>query len=212
LIDIFFHANNHSEGDILIMKNIVCVMCVFILLSVMSVSFAAEYEYFFPKENPIFSLSLPTDWMVVSSMFPNSWREWRRGDVQNSGAVPFQASPDFVQKGRLLITLFSYVPDAVADLAAAEQNAGELIADRFTEFTPAADSWEKKTINGIPFTYMDATGKEKAKNDAPVNLSAAFFNPEGTHVFLLLITGSPEMFEKYSGEIQKITNSIKPGK
>ena len=66
-------------------------------------------------------------------------------------------------------------------------------------------------INGIPFSFMDATGKETAKNGAPVNARAAFFNPEGTHVFLLLVTGSPEMLEKYKGEVQKIMNSIKPG-
>jgi hypothetical protein len=193
------------------MKNMVYVMCVLILFSMASVSFAEEDEYFFPKENPIFSLSLPDDWMVVSSTFPNSWREWRKEDVQGSGAVPFQASPDFVQEGRLLITLWAFVPDAVANLEVAEQNAGELIAERITDFTPAAETWEKMTINGIPFIFMDATGKEKAKDGAPVNVSAAFFNPEGTHVFLLLVTGSPEILEKYEGEVQKIMNSIKPG-
>ena len=193
------------------MKNIVCVMIVLFLLSMASVAFAEEDEYFFPKENPIFSLSLPDDWMVVSSMFPNSWREWKKGDVQGSGAVPFQASPDFTQEGRLLITLMAFVPDAVTDLGVAEQNAGELIAERIIDFTPAAETWEKKTINGIPFILMNATGKEKAKDGAPVNVSAAFFNPEGTHVFLLLVTGSPEILEKYTGEVQKIMNSIKPG-
>ncbi len=194
------------------MKNMIYVMSVLILLSMASVSFAEEDEYFFPKENPIFSLSLPDGWMVVSSMFPNSWREWRKEDVQGSGAIPFQASPDFVQEGRLLITLWAFVPDAVADLGVAEQNAGELIAERITDFTPAAETWEKMTINGIPFILMDATGKEKAKNGAPVNVQAAFFNPEGTHVFLLLVTGSPEILEEYEGEVQKIMNSIKPGK
>ena len=193
------------------MKNMVCVMCVFLMLSMASISFAEEAEYFFPKENPIFSLSIPDDWDVVSSMFPNSWREWRKGDVQGSGAVPFQASPDFTQEGRLLITLWAFVPDAVADLAAAEKNAGELIADRITDFTPAAETWEQKTINGIPFIFMEATGKEKAKNGVPVNVSAAFFNPEGTHVFLLLVTGTPEILERYEGEMQKIMSSIKPG-
>jgi hypothetical protein len=193
------------------MKKIVYLMCVLILLSLTSVAFAEYDEYFFPKENPIFSLSLPADWMVVSSMFPNSWREWRKGDVQGSGAIPFQASPDFVQEGRLLITLFAFVPDAVADLTVAEQKAGELIADRITGFTPAADSWDKKNINGIPFIFMDAAGKEIARDEAPVNVSVAFFNPEGTHVFLLLVTGSPEMLEKYEEEVQKTTNSIKPG-
>jgi len=185
------------------------VMCILSLLFMVSVSFAEEDEYFFPKENPIFSLSLPADWMVASSMFPNSWREWRKDDVQGSGAVPFQASPDFVQEGRLLITLFAFVPDAVADLGAAEQNAADLIAERIADFTPAAETWEKRTINEIPFILMSATGKEKAKNDAPVNVSVAFFNPEGTHVFLLLVTGSPEILEKYEGEVQKLMNSIK---
>jgi hypothetical protein len=194
------------------MKKNVFGLCLLIPLFLVAVSFAEEDEYFFPKENPIFSLSLPSDWMVVSSMFPNSWREWRKGDVQGAGAVPFQASPDFVQEGRLLITLFAFVSDAVTDLAFAEQNAGELIADRITEFTPAEDSLEKKTVNGIPFIFMDATGREKARDGAPVHVSAAFFNPEGTHVFLLLVTGSPEMLDKYGDEVQKITNSIKPGK
>ena len=76
------------------------VMTVLILLSMGNVSFAEEVEYFFPKENPIFSLSIPGEWDVVSSMFPNSWREWRKKDVQGPGAVPFQASPDFTQEGR----------------------------------------------------------------------------------------------------------------
>ena len=194
------------------MKRIVCVMCVLILLSVVRVSFAEVDEYVFPNENPIFSLSLPADWMVVSSMFPKSWREWRKENVRGSGAVPFQASPDFGQEGRLLITIFAFVPDAVADLAVAEQNAGELIAERITDFTPTADTWKKKSINGIPFIFMDATGREKARDGAPVSVSAAFFNPEGTHVFLILVTGSPEMLEKYGDDVQKITNSIKPGK
>jgi hypothetical protein len=194
------------------MKNMVYVMSVLTLFSIASVSFAEEDEYFFPKENPIFSISLPDDWMVVSSMFPNSWREWRKENVQGSGAVPFQASPNFVREGRLLITLWAFVPDAVADLGVAEQNAGELIAERITDFTPSAETWKKMTINGIPFIFMDATGKEKAKDESPVNVSAAFFNPEGTHVFLLLVTGSPEILEKYEGEVQKIMNSIKPGK
>lgn len=193
------------------MKNMVYVMSVLTLFSMASVSFAEEDEYFFPKENPIFSLSLPDDWMVISSMFPNSWREWRKENVQGSGAVPFQASPDFIREGRLLITLWAFVPDAVADLGVAEQNAVELIAERISDFTPAAKTWEKMTINGIPFIFMDATGKEKAKDGVPVNVSAAFFNPEGTHVFLLLVTGSPEILEKYEGEVQKIMNSIKPG-
>jgi len=193
------------------MKKLTCVMSVLILFSMASATYAEDVEYLFPKENPIFSLSIPDDWDVVSSMFPNSWREWRKGDVQGSGAVPFQASPDFTQEGRLLITLKAFVPDAVADLDAAEQNSGELIADRISDFTPASASWEKKTINGIPFTFMSATGKEKAKNNAPVNVQAAFFNPEGTHVFLLLVTGSPEMLKKYEAEVQKISNSIKPG-
>lgn len=193
------------------MKKIVYVMSVLSLLFMASVSFAEEDEYFFPKENPIFSLSLPDDWMVISSMFPNSWREWRKENVQDSGAIPFQASPDFFREGRLLITLWAFVPDAVADLGVAEQNAGELIAERITDFTPAAETWEKMTINGIPFIFMDATGKEKAKNGVPVNVSAAFFNPEGTHVFLILVTGFPEILEKYEGEVQKIMNSIKPG-
>lgn len=194
------------------MKKFAWTMSVLILFSTVSISFAEEAEYLFPKENPIFSLSIPDDWDVVSSMFPNSWREWKKGDVGGAGAVPFQASPDFTQEGRLLITLKAFVPDAVADLDAAEQNAGELIADRITDFTPAADTWEKKTISGIPFILMDATGKEKAKKDAPVNVSAAFFNPEGTHVFLLLVTGSPEILKKYEADVQKIMNSIKPGK
>jgi hypothetical protein len=194
------------------MKKIVCAMCVLILFSMEGVSFAEVDEYFFPKENPIFSLSLPADWMVVSSMLPKSWREWRKENVQGSGAVPFQASPDFVQEGRLLITLFAFVPDTVADLAVAEQNAGGLIAERIADFTPTPDTREKKNINGIPFIFMDATGKEIARDGAPVNISAAFFNPEGTHVFLLLVTGSPEMLEKYGDEVQKIKNSIKPGK
>jgi len=193
------------------MKNMVCVMCVFLMLSMASISFAEEAEYFFPKENPIFSLSIPDDWDVVSSMFPNSWREWRKGDVQGSGAVPFQASPDFTQEGRLLITLWAFVPDAVADLAAAEKNAGELIAERIKDLTPAEETWKKMTINGIPFIIMNATGEEKAKTGVPVNVSAAFFNPEGTHVFLLLVTGSPEILERYEGEMQKIMSSIKPG-
>jgi hypothetical protein len=188
------------------------VLSVLILLSMANVSIAEEVEYFFPKENPIFSLSIPDEWDVISSMFPNSWREWRKEDVQGSGAVPFQASPDFTQEGRLLITLWAFVPDAVADLGVAEQNAGELIAERITDFTPAADTWEKKSINGIPFIFMGASGKEKAKNGAPVSVSAAFFNPEGTHVFLIMVTGSPEILEKYEGEVQKIINSIKPGK
>lgn len=193
------------------MKNKVYAIIVMILISMASVSFAEEEEYFFPKENPIFSLSLPVDWDVVSSMFPNSWREWREGDVQGSGAVPLQASPDFVQEGRLLITLWAFVPDAVADLGVAEQKAGELIGERFTDFTQAAETWEKKTINSIPFIFMDATGKEKARNEAPVNISAAFFNPEGTHVFLILVTGSPEILENYKEEVEKIISSIKPG-
>jgi len=193
------------------MKKLTCVMSVLILFSMASALYAEDVEYLFPKENPIFSLSIPDDWDVVSSMFPNSWREWRKGDVQGSGAVPFQASPDFTQEGRLLITLKAFVQDAVADLDAAEQNSGELIADRISDFTPSSASWEKKTINGIPFTFMRATGKEKAKNDAPVNVQAAFFNPEGTHVFLFLVTGSPEMLKKYEEEVQKILNSIKPG-
>jgi hypothetical protein len=193
------------------MKNMVYVIIVLILLSMTSVSFAEEDEYFFPKENPIFSLSLPDDWDVVSSMFPNSWREWREQDVSGSGAVPLQASPDFVQEGRLLITLWAFVPDAVADLGVAEKKAGELIGERFTDFTQTAETWEKKTINEIPFIFMDATGKEKARNGVPVNISAAFFNPEGTHVFLILVTGSPEVLESYKEEVQKIISSIKPG-
>jgi hypothetical protein len=193
------------------MRNIVYVGIVLILFSMVNVSFAEEEEYFFPKKNPIFSLSLPADWDVVSSMFPNSWREWRGEDVQGPGAVPLQASPDFVQEGRLLITLWAFVPDAVADLRVAEQKAGELITDRFTDFTQAAETWEKKSINGIPFIFMDATGNEKAKDGAPVNISAAFFNPEGTHVFLFLVSGSPEILENYKEEVQKIINSIKRG-
>ena len=193
------------------MKNLTCVICVLILLSLVSVTFAEEAKYFFPKENPIFSLSIPDSWDVVSSMFPNSWREWRKGDVQGFGAVPFQASPDFTQEGRLLVTLKAFVPDAVADLGAIEQSAGELIADRITDFAPVGETWEKKTINRIPFIFVNATGKEKAKNDAPVNISAAFFNPEGTHVFLLLVTGSPEILAKYESDVHKIINSIKPG-
>ena len=194
------------------MKIMAYVMTVLILLSMGNVSFAEEAEYFFPKESPIFSLSIPGEWDVVSSMFPNSWREWRKKDVQGPGAVPFQASPDFTQEGRLLITLWAFVPDTVADLAVAEQKSGELIAERITDFTPASDTLEKMSINGIPFIFMDASGKEKAKNGAPVNVSAAFFNPEGTHVFLLMVTGSPENLAKYEGEVQKILNSIKPGK
>lgn len=189
----------------------VYVMSILCLFLIASVSFAGEEEYFFPKENPIFSLSLPDDWSVVSSMFPNSWREWTKDDVQGSGAVPFQASPNFTQEGRLLITLWAFVPDGVADLEVAEQNAGKLIAERFTDFTPAVETWEKRTINEIPFISVEATGKEKAKNDAPVNIHAAFFNPEGTHVFLLLVSGSPEILKKYEGELQKIINSIKHG-
>jgi hypothetical protein len=194
------------------MKILAYLLIALILLSVASTPFAEETEYLFPKENPIFSLNIPAEWDVVSSMFPNSWREWRKGDVGGPGAVPFQASPDFTQKGRLLITLKAFVPDAVTDLDAAEQNAGELIVDRITDFAPGAETWEKKTINGIPFTFMDATGKEKAKNNAPVNVSAAFFNPEGTHVFLILVTGSPEILKKYEAELQKILGSIRPGK
>jgi hypothetical protein len=193
------------------MKIMAYVMSVLILFSMASVSFAEKVEYFFPKESPIFSLSLPDDWDVISSTFPNSWREWRKGNVRGSGAVPFQASPDFVQEGRLLITLWAFVPDAVADLGVAEQNAGELIAERITDFTPAAETWEKVTINGISFIIMDGTGKEKAQNGALVNVSAAFFNPEGTHVFLLMVTGFPEILEKYEGEVHKIMNSISPG-
>ncbi len=193
------------------MKNIVYLMCILILLSMPSISFAEEAEYFFPKENPIFSLSIHDDWDVVSSMFPNSWREWRKNDVQGAGAVPFQASPDFVQEGRLLITLWAFVPDAIADLGVAEQNAGELIAERIIDFTPTAETWEKRTINGIPFIFMNGTGEEKAKKGVPVNVSAAFFNPEGTHVFLLQVSGSPKILEKYEGEVQNILNSIKPG-
>jgi hypothetical protein len=195
-----------------IMKNIVSVMIILSLLFMTDISFAEEDEYFFPKENPIFSLSLPDDWMVVSSMFPNSWREWTKENVQGSGAVPFQASPDFVKEGRLLITLCAFVPDVVADLEVAEQKARELIAERITDFTPATETWEKLTINGIPFISMDGTGQEKAKNGVAVNVSSAFFNPEGTHVFLLLMTGSPEILEEYEGEVRKIMNSIKPGK
>jgi len=186
-------------------------MSVWLLLSTASVSVAGEVEHFFPKENPIFSLSIPDSWDVVSSMFPNSWREWRKADVQGAGAVPFQASPDFTQEGRLLITLKAFVPDAVADLDAAEQNAGELMADHIADFAQAAEMWEKKTINGISFIFMDATGKEKARNDAPVKVYAAFFNPEGTHVFLFLVTGAPEILKKYEADVQKILNSIKPG-
>lgn len=115
------------------MKIMTWVMSLSILLSMANVSFAEEVEYFFPKENPIFSLSLPHEWDVVSSM------------------------------------------------------------------------------NGIPFIFMDASGKEKVNNGAPVNMKAAFFNPEGTHVFLLMVTGSPETWEKYEGEVQKIIDSIKPG-
>ena len=194
------------------MKKLSCVMCVLIPFSLVNITSEGEAEYFFPKENPIFSLSIPDSWDVISSMFPNSWREWRKEDVQGSGAVPFQASPDFAQGGRLLITLKAFVPDAVSDLDAAEENVSELIADCVTDFSPVGETWEKKTINGIPFTFMDATGKEKAKNDASVNVSAAFFNPEGTHVFLLLVTGSPEMLAKYESDVQKIITSIKPGK
>ncbi|MFC2164835.1 hypothetical protein ACFLT2_07560 [Acidobacteriota bacterium] len=193
------------------MKKMVFMICVVLLFSMVSVSFAEEAEYFFPKEKPIFSLSIPDEWDVVSSMFPNSWREWRKGDVQGSGAVPFQASPDFVQEGRLLITLMAFVPDGVSDLGVAEQNAGELIAERIVDYAPKTETWEKMTINGIPFIIMNATGEEKAKAGVPVNVSAAFFNPEGTHVFMLLVTGSPEILEKYKGEVQKIMDSIKPG-
>lgn len=194
------------------MKTKAYVMSVLILLSMANVSIAGEAEYLFPKEDPIFSLSLPDEWDVVSSMFPNSWREWRKGDVQGSGAVPFQASPDLAQEGRLLITLWAFVPDAVADLAVAEQNAGELIADRITDFIPAENTRKKTSINGIPFILIDASGKENARDGAPVKVKAAFFNPEGTHVFLLMVTGSPEKLVEYEGEVQKIINSIKPGK
>ena len=193
------------------MKKIVCVIMLSTLLSMGSGLFAEEEEHFFPKEDPIFSLSLPADWDIVSSMFPNSWREWREQDIEGSGAVPLQVSPDFTQEGRLLITLWAFVPDAVADLGAAEQKAGELIAERFSDFTQAAEKWEEKTINGIPFIFMNATGKEKARDGAPVNISAAFFNPEGTHVFLILVSGFPAILENYKEEVQKIINSIKPG-
>jgi hypothetical protein len=194
------------------MKITAWVMSTLILLPMTNISLAKETEYFFPEENPIFSLSLSNEWDVVSSMFPNSWREWRKEDVQGSGAVPFQASPDFSQEDRLLITLWAFVPDVVANLGVAVQNAGELIAERITDFTPATDKWEKMDINGIPFIIMDASGKEKAKNGAPVNVKAAFFNPEGTHVFLLMVSGYPEILKKYAKEVLKIINSIKPGK
>ena len=194
------------------MKITVWVISTLILLSMMQISFAEEVEYFFPKENTIFSLSIPGEWDVVSSMFPNNWREWRKEDVQGFGAIPFQTSPDFPQEGRLLITLWAFVPDAVENLGVAEQQAGELIAKLIKDFAPAADTWDKRSINGIPFVFMNASGKEKARDEALVNVSLAFFNPEGTHVFLLMATGSPEIFEKYKGEVQKIINSIKPGK
>ena len=190
----------------------------FIIGSILTLAFLAgfsfpdEAEYFFPKENPIFSLSLPDDWMAVSSMFPNSWREWTKEDVQGPGAVPIQASPDFTQKGRLLFTLWAFVPDAVAGLESAEKMAAELVAERFTDFVLNSETREETEINGIPFILMDATGKEKAQDGAAVNAKAAFFNPEGTHVFLLLVTGSPEMLEKYGDQVKKILSSIKPGK
>lgn len=194
------------------MKKTIYGMVVLGLLLIVSASIAQDDTYLFPKENPIFSLSLPADWDVVSSMFPNSWREWTKGDVQGAGAVPFQASPDFTQEGRLLITLWAYVPDAVGNLSAAEEKAGELIGERINDFIPAAETWEHRTVNGIPFIFMSGTGKEKAKDDAAVNVSAAFFNPEGTHVFALILTGSPEILQKYQAEVDKIMNSIKPGK
>ena len=192
-------------------KMMTCVMSVLFLLSVSSVSFAEVDVHSFPNENPIFSLSLPSACMVVSSMFPNSWREWTKDDVQGSGAVPFQASPDFSQEGRLLITLFAFVPDAVADLDAAEQNARELIGERIENFTPKSEKWEKTTINEIPFIFMEATGEEKARKGVQVSISAGFFNPEGTHVFLLLVTGSYKILEKYAEELLNLISSIKPG-
>jgi len=201
----------NSEGGLFTMKKRVCVLVVLSLFCLAGVSQAEDAEYFFPKENPIFSLSVPDDWMVVSSMFPNSWREWTKDDVQGSGAVPFQASPDFTQEGRLLITLWAFVPDAVADLDAAGQNAGELVADRIADFAPEAETWEEMTINEIPFIFMNATGKETAKDHAPVKVKAAFFNPEGTHVFGLQVTGSPEILEKHKDDVKKILNSIKRG-
>jgi hypothetical protein len=68
------------------------------------------------------------------------------------------------------------------------------------------------TINAIPFTVMEATGKEIIRDGTPVNISAAFFNPEGTHVFLLLMTGSPDVLKQYEKEMHKVMHSIKPGK
>jgi hypothetical protein len=194
------------------MKKVTYVMVVLGLLSLWKAGFSEEDKYFFPKENPIFSLNLPSDWDVVSSMFPNSWREWTKDDVGDVGAVPFQASPDFTQEGRLLITLWAYVPEAIPDLTVAEQKAGELIGERIKDFTPAVDSWESKSINGIPFIFMRGEGREKAKNDALVRVSAAFFNPEGTHVFLIMVSGSPEKVKEHVEEVRELLNSIRPGK
>ncbi|MDO1580938.1 histidine kinase [Rhizobium oryzicola] len=157
---------------------------------------AAVAAMLFPAASFAKTLSFPSDAPVASITIPDSWNP----EETDSGIQATSADNAI------------YLAVDVAEAADAGKAVDEVIAFLDKSGIKVDDSTQKKTegtLNGMPLTSFDWTGKDK---DGPVNISLAAIAPSADKLLLLTYWGTKGKDSKHDKAMENIIGSLKPAK
>ena len=167
-----------TKGNI--MKKLPVFLMVIVLL--LNANFLIADEYFYPGENPIFSITFPDDWNVET-------------DEDILHVTPKDESL------YLAVWALADVEDIDAALEVIDEIVDEFVDDLKTE---EPDELE---VNGLEITFIDGVGKDE--DGEKVEASVALFSPDDETVFVVFYFGYPETSKKHEKALVKIIESIK---
>jgi hypothetical protein len=158
-------------------------IALFLALALLAPSFVQAKTIKYPKENPQFSVTFPSDWDAK---------------VTDAGIISGQP-----KGAAYAISIFPVEATTARD--AIEETMKE-VEKRFTDVKPS-DPVEFTTANKLTFLERDLTAKDKG---SPRALAIVAFSPDKKTYFALFQAGTPEADKKYTADVVTIVKSITP--
>lgn len=155
------------------------LLFVLIAISIHTSSFAQQ-EFVYPSEDPVFSISFPSDWLV--ELGETSLESYPADESIYYGIV---ALPE------------KAIEDAI-------NAADESVSGMFTDLQ--YDDPEEGEFNGINFVFMSGSGN--LPDVGLCNIEVGVFTVDNVNFFMSLYFGTPEAEEEHAEAIEYIVNSL----
>jgi len=174
------------------MRKVSMLVAVVFSVFMMTSSMFAAQVITYPADAPVFSIEFPDKWAV---------------EIDSEEDAVYATSPDEeIELDIWALPEEDVKADVDASIKAAAEDIDVLLAE-YVKDVKLGDAQDFE-VNGVKFVEFPGTAKY-IEDDSDVNISAAFFSPDGEAVFVLLYWGTAEDEQAYADDLKAIVQSVK---